>query len=77
MVFQKFALLPWKTVAENIAFGLELAHRDKDFLAKQVKKSIALVGLSSWEDRYPHELSGGMQQREVLREPWLPMPRSC
>jgi glycine betaine/proline transport system ATP-binding protein len=66
MVFQKFALLPWKTVAQNIAFGLELAHVDKDFLAKQVKKSIALVGLSSWEDRYPHELSGGMQQRVGL-----------
>lgn len=66
MVFQKFALLPWKTVAQNIAFGLEIAHSNKAILAQQVKKSAALVGLSGWEDRYPHELSGGMQQRVGL-----------
>lgn len=66
MVFQKFALLPWKTVAQNIAFGLEIAHVDKAFLAEQVKKSAFLVGLSGWEDRFPHELSGGMQQRVGL-----------
>lgn len=66
MVFQKFALLPWKTVGQNIAFGLEIAHADKAEIAKQVKKCAALVGLSAWEDRYPHELSGGMQQRVGL-----------
>lgn len=66
MVFQKFALLPWKTVRENVAFGLEIAHAPKASMEQKVKESIDLVGLSGWEKHYPKELSGGMQQRVGL-----------
>ncbi|NVK33652.1 MAG: choline ABC transporter ATP-binding protein [Rhodobacteraceae bacterium] len=66
MVFQQFALLPWRTVSENVGFGLELAGMsDKDRKA-QVKKQLKLVGLDGWGDKYVHELSGGMQQRVGL-----------
>lgn len=66
MVFQNFALLPWKTVAHNVAFGLELSQVNKETIEQRVKESLALVGLSQWRDHYPHELSGGMQQRVGL-----------
>jgi glycine betaine/proline transport system ATP-binding protein len=66
MVFQSFALMPHLTVLENAAFGLDLARIDK---AKQKKRAMAAleqVGLSGWEDSYPTQLSGGMQQRVGL-----------
>lgn len=66
MVFQKFALLPWKTVAENVAFGLEIAKMDKQRISSRINKSLKMVGLNQWADRYPSELSGGMQQRVGL-----------
>ncbi len=66
MVFQNAALMPWKTVAENVAFGLEIARTDKLVIEQKVKENLALVGLSQWSDRMPHELSGGMQQRVGL-----------
>ena len=66
MVFQQFALLPWRTVKENVGFGLELrglATAERDAV---VMEKLELVGLAEWADKYAHELSGGMQQRVGL-----------
>jgi glycine betaine/proline transport system ATP-binding protein len=66
MVFQQFALLPWRTVAENVGLGLELAGVPDDERWTRVEKQLDLVGLSQWKNKYAHELSGGMQQRVGL-----------
>jgi glycine betaine/proline transport system ATP-binding protein len=66
MVFQQFALLPWRTVRDNVGFGLELRGERRDKLVRTVDEKLALVGLSQWADRYVSELSGGMQQRVGL-----------
>ncbi len=66
MVFQQFALLPWRTVAENVGLGLELSGTRKAERDAVVRDKLALVGLSDWADKYAHELSGGMQQRVGL-----------
>jgi glycine betaine/proline transport system ATP-binding protein len=66
MVFQQFALLPWRTVAENVGFGLELAGVPDKEKRERVRAQLELVGLSQWADKYAHELSGGMQQRVGL-----------
>ena len=66
MVFQQFALLPWRTVVENIALGLELSHMRRTRRAQKVSEQLELVGLAGWGDKYVRELSGGMQQRVGL-----------
>ncbi len=66
MVFQQFALLPWRTVAENVGFGLELRGMDKAKRETIVDEKLELVGLAQWKDKFAHELSGGMQQRVGL-----------
>lgn len=66
MVFQQFALLPWRTVAENVGLGLELAGVPLADRKTRVAKQLELVGLSQWADKYAHQLSGGMQQRVGL-----------
>ncbi len=66
MVFQQFALLPWRTVADNVGFGLELSGVDKSERAERVTQQLELVGLSEWAERQVAELSGGMQQRVGL-----------
>jgi glycine betaine/proline transport system ATP-binding protein len=66
MVFQQFALLPWRTVAENVGLGLELAGMDPAERSGKVSAQLELVGLSDWADRKVGELSGGMQQRVGL-----------
>ncbi|MFM8701086.1 MAG: choline ABC transporter ATP-binding protein [Hyphomicrobiales bacterium] len=66
MVFQQFALLPWRTVRENVGFGLELrgmASAERDMIVDQKLK---MVQLDEWANKYGHELSGGMQQRVGL-----------
>ena len=63
MIFQEDALYPWKTVWENVAFGLELAGAPKENRDDRVRHYIKLVGLQGFEQHRPHQLSGGMRQR--------------
>jgi glycine betaine/proline transport system ATP-binding protein len=66
MVFQNMALLPRRNVRDNVAFGLELRRVDKKTRYQAAEKALELVQLSGWENKYPEELSGGMQQRVGL-----------
>ena len=63
VVFQSFALFPWKTVLENVGFGPKMRGVPKDERDRTAREYLALAGLSHAADRYPNELSGGMQQR--------------
>jgi ABC-type nitrate/sulfonate/bicarbonate transport system ATPase subunit len=63
MVFQHFGLFPWKTVQENVAYGLRLAGASASEIADRVPHFIKLVGLAGFENAYPYQMSGGMQQR--------------
>lgn len=66
MVFQHMALWPHKTIAQNVAFGLEVQRVDKPARQVAAERALERVGLSGWGKRYPSELSGGMQQRVGL-----------
>ncbi len=63
MVFQKLALMPWKTVMGNVEFGLKIQGKDKKTRQEVAQKFIDLVGLQGFEKSYPNQLSGGMKQR--------------
>lgn len=63
VVFQQGSLLPWKSVQKNVAFGLELAKLDKSEIKERVARALEMVHLTGSEKKYPHQLSGGMQQR--------------
>jgi NitT/TauT family transport system ATP-binding protein len=66
MVFQQFNLFPWLTVARNITFGLEVAKLPAAQIEERTERFVRLVGLERFVGHYPHELSGGMQQRVGL-----------
>ncbi len=66
VVFQQYALFPWRTARANVEFGLESGPLGKRQRAERAREYLALVGLSGFEDRYPHELSGGMKQRVAI-----------
>ncbi len=66
MVFQDYSLLPWRTVLDNIALGLEFKRVPKDKRRKIGMDYLKLIGMDGFQDSYPYELSGGMQQRVAI-----------
>jgi glycine betaine/proline transport system ATP-binding protein len=66
MVFQQFGLMPWRSVRDNVGFGLEIRGVDKAEIARKVEQQLHLVRLEKFADKVPSELSGGMQQRVGL-----------
>ncbi len=74
VVFQELAILPWRTVRRNIGHGLEIARVPRDVREATVKRLIELTGLVGFEERYPHELSGGMRQRVAVARTWAADP---
>jgi len=66
IVFQQYALFPWKTAQGNVEFGLEAKGVSRAQRAERARHYLDLVGLTSFADRYPHELSGGMKQRVAI-----------
>nr|WP_309141318.1 ABC transporter ATP-binding protein [Streptomyces composti] len=66
IVFQQYALLPWRTAQGNVEFGLEATGVPRRERAERAREFLDLVGLAGFEDRHPHELSGGMRQRVAI-----------
>jgi NitT/TauT family transport system ATP-binding protein len=66
MVFQEYALFPWMTVEDNIAFGLEIKGQSKDRIRATVDQLLAMLSLADFRQRYPKDLSGGMRQRVAI-----------
>lgn len=75
VVFQQFALFPWKTVRENIGFGLECRNVPEPVRQETVQRYIALMSLQAAENAYPHQLSGGMQQRVAIARSYAVDPK--
>jgi NitT/TauT family transport system ATP-binding protein len=75
MVFQEYGLFPWRTVWENIRFGLEVGGRKPQGYEERLNQVIDFLGLKGFERQYPHELSGGMQQRVGLARALVLDPR--
>ncbi len=73
-VFQNYALFPYMTVYDNIAYGLKVQKRDKKFIKNRVYELLELVGLPGVEKRYPDQLSGGQRQRIALARALAPQP---
>jgi len=76
VVFQEYALFPWLTVYENIAFGLREQRIPMPERDTRVREQIEIVGLLGFEARYPHELSGGMRQRVAIARVLVTDPKS-
>jgi NitT/TauT family transport system ATP-binding protein len=66
VVFQQYALLPWRTTRENVEFGLEAARVGRRERRERAREYLDLVGLNGFEESYPHQLSGGMKQRVAI-----------
>jgi len=75
MVFQHFGLFPWKTVYDNVAYGLRMDGASKAQIAERVPAFIEMVGLAGFEHAYPYQMSGGMQQRCGLARALAVEPR--
>lgn len=74
LVFQDHALFPWMTVAENVAFGLEMDGVPGKQGREQAVAQLTQMGLAAFADHYPHELSGGMRQRAAIARAWITRP---
>ncbi|RJP55034.1 MAG: ABC transporter ATP-binding protein [Deltaproteobacteria bacterium] len=75
LVFQEYALFPWRTVLENVEFGLELKNTPAKERREKAFKYIEMVGLNSFENKYPKELSGGMKQRVAIARTLINEPK--
>ncbi len=75
MVFQGYTLFPWRTVKENVMFGPRMAGQSAFTAASEAREWIELVGLSKFENSYPHQLSGGMKQRVAIARALANQPR--
>ncbi|MEM2989500.1 MAG: ABC transporter ATP-binding protein [Candidatus Bathyarchaeia archaeon] len=75
MIFQEFALFPWRTVIGNVKFGLEVRGIPKEEGEAAARRFIELVGLKGFEERYPHELSSGMRQKVAFARALVNDPR--
>jgi NitT/TauT family transport system ATP-binding protein len=71
VVFQQFALFPWKTVHENIDFGLRGKRLPDKIRRERIARQVELMGLTGYESAYPHQLSGGMQQRVAIARSYV------
>ena len=74
VVFQELAILPWRSVRRNIAHGLEIQRIPRRQRDERVDYFVKLMGLTGFEDKYPHELSGGMRQRVAVARTWAANP---
>lgn len=75
-VFQQYSLFPWRTVLDNVAFGLEVNGIEKEERYEKAKNYIEMVGLSAFLDSYPDQLSGGMKQRVAIARALVNEPNS-
>jgi len=75
MVFQSYTLFPWLTVKQNVMFGQRVAGRPVLFAESEAREWIELVGLTKFENSYPHQLSGGMKQRVAIARALANQPR--
>jgi NitT/TauT family transport system ATP-binding protein len=73
-VFQQPVLLPWRTIIDNVCLGVELMRLPKQGRKERARELLALVHLSGFEDRFPHQLSGGMQQRAAIARALMHSP---
>jgi NitT/TauT family transport system ATP-binding protein len=75
LVFQEYALFPWRTTLENIQFGLEIQGLGKEEREGLAREYLSIVGLNGFEEHYPHQLSGGMQQRVAIARTLIMNPQ--
>ncbi|OYO21928.1 mannosyltransferase [Enemella dayhoffiae] len=73
-MFQQDALLPWKTVLDNVALGLTMAGTPRAEANERAREWLTRVGLAGFDNRYPHQLSGGMRKRTAVAQAWIVDP---